>query len=133
MLNQSTYIRWASILAGLAVALGALGAHQLKDVLNPVSLNAWETGVRYQLIHAIAILILTLNYQYFEVKKIRQILNIFISGILCFSGSVYLLATQSITKLTVSWLGPITPIGGVLMISAWVLLFLQTFKSKSIK
>ena len=117
----------------IGVCFGALGAHSLKKVLTLESLAAWETGVRYQLIHGLAILIIATNDRLMESKGIISVLRLFISGVLLFSGSVYLLSTQSVSGLSVSFLGPITPIGGVLMITAWIMLFLQAVKTNKLK
>jgi uncharacterized membrane protein YgdD (TMEM256/DUF423 family) len=133
MEKQNYYIKWAAVLAAIGVSFGALGAHTLEKLLLPKSLTAWETAVRYQLIHAVVILILALNDRLMSEKNIRRILNFFILGVVFFSGSIYLLATQSLTGLSVSFLGPITPIGGVLMITAWILVFLQATKTTKLK
>ena len=133
MEKQNYYIKWAAALAAIAVCFGALGAHTLEKLLSPKSLTAWETAVRYQLIHAVVILILALNDKSISDKKTHRILNFFILGIVFFSGSIYLLSTQSLTGLSVSFLGPITPIGGVLMITAWILVFLQALKTTKLK
>ena len=128
--KQNNFILWASALMAIAVCFGALGAHALKKVLTADSLAAWETGVRYQLIHGLAILIIASGNHLFESKRIALVLKLFIAGIILFSGSIYLLSTQSLSGLSVSWLGPMTPIGGLLMISGWIMLFLQMLKSK---
>ncbi len=133
MQKQNNFIIWASAMMAIGVCFGALGAHSLKKVLTPESLAAWETGVRYQLIHGLAILIIATNDRLMESKGIISVLRLFISGILLFSGSVYLLSTQSVLGLSVSFLGPITPIGGVLMITAWIMLFLQAVKTNKLK
>ncbi len=133
MQKQNNFIIWASAMMAIGVCFGALGAHSLKKVLTPESLAAWETGVRYQLIHGLAILIIATNDRLMESKGIISVLRLFISGILLFSGSVYLLSTQSVSGLSVSFLGPITPIGGVLMITAWIMLFLQAVKTNKLK
>lgn len=131
MEKQNYYIKWAALLAAIAVCFGALGAHTLEKLLNAKSLTAWETAVRYQLIHSVVILILAMNEKVISEKKSHRILNLLILGIVFFSGSIYLLSTQSLTGLYVSFLGPITPIGGILMITAWILVFLQTLKPKN--
>jgi uncharacterized membrane protein YgdD (TMEM256/DUF423 family) len=133
MQKQNNFIIWASVMMAIGVCFGALGAHSLKKVLTLESLAAWETGVRYQLIHGLAILIIATNDRLMESKGIISVLRLFISGVLLFSGSVYLLSTQSVSGLSVSFLGPITPIGGVLMITAWIMLFLQAVKTNKLK
>ena len=130
---QNYYVKWAAALAAIGVSFGALGAHTLENLLSVKSLTSWETAVRYQLIHAVVILILALNDKLISDKKTHRILNFFILGIVFFSGSIYLLSTQSLTGLSVSFLGPITPIGGVLMITSWILVFLQAIKTTKLK
>jgi uncharacterized membrane protein YgdD (TMEM256/DUF423 family) len=130
MQKQNNFIMWGAALMAIGVSFGALGAHALKKVLSPDSLAAWETGVRYQLIHALAILIIATNDRLMQANGTNRVLRFLISGVLFFSGSIYLLSTQSISGLSVSWLGPFTPIGGVLMIGGWIMLFLQTLKNK---
>ena len=133
MEKQNYYIKWAAALAAIAVCFGALGAHSLEKVLSAKSLISWETAVRYQLIHAVVILVIALNDRLVAEKRVHRILNLLILGVLLFSGSIYFLSTQSISGISVSILGPITPIGGVLMITAWILLFLQAVKSTKVK
>ena len=128
--KQNYYIKWAAALGAIAVCFGALGAHTLEKMLSAKSLASWETAVRYQLIHAVVILIIALNDRLVSEKSVHRILNLFIIGVLFFSGSIYLLSTQSISGLHVPLLGPITPIGGLLMIAGWIMLFLQSVKSK---
>ena len=129
--KQNYYIKWAAALGAIAVCFGALGAHTLEKMLSAKSLASWETAVRYQLIHAVVILIIALNDRLVSEKSVHRILNLFIIGVLFFSGSIYLLSTQSISGLHVPLLGPITPIGGLLMIAGWIMLFLQRVKSKN--
>jgi uncharacterized membrane protein YgdD (TMEM256/DUF423 family) len=78
-------------------------------------------------------LVIALNDRLVAEKRVHRILNLLILGVLLFSGSIYFLSTQSISGISVSILGPITPIGGVLMITAWILLFLQAVKSTKVK
>ncbi len=118
------------LLAALGVIFGAFGAHALAERLTPDSLESYETAVRYQFYHAFALLIcglLTLKLD-FNIIKIPAYL--FVVGTILFSGSIYLLSTRSLTGITqTKILGPITPIGGTLLIIAWFLLAWQIFKS----
>jgi uncharacterized membrane protein YgdD (TMEM256/DUF423 family) len=133
MEKQNYYLKWAAALGAIAVSFGALGAHTLEKILSAKSLASWETAVRYQLIHSVVILVIALNDRLVSEKNAHRILNLFILGVLFFSGSIYLLSTQSINGLSVTILGPITPIGGVLMITAWIMLFLQAVKTNKLK
>ena len=112
----------ALILGALAIVLGAFGAHGLKKFLAVEQLNSFEIGVRYQMYHALFLLFVSqTNFITDKQKMIVFILTLF--GILLFSGSIYLLATSTITNIKTKFLGPITPIGGLLLISSWFYLF----------
>ncbi len=118
----------AALFGALAVILGALGAHQLKTMLSASSLEAFDKGVRYQMYHALFLLIIAMLYKPSVAKEIKLIAIFIVVGICLFSFSVYLLSTQSITHINFSFLGPITPLGGLSMISAWVLLAVKSKK-----
>ena len=112
----------ALILGALAIVLGAFGAHGLKKFLTIEQLNSFETGVRYQMYHALFLLFVAqTNYATDKQKMIIFLLTL--AGIVLFSGSIYLLNTSSITNIKAKFLGPITPIGGLLLISSWIYLF----------
>lgn len=105
-----------AILAASGVALGALGAHALKSVLTEPMLDAWKTGVLYQLFHALGLLIIGLLLQLHpESRGLVWAGSLLLIGCLCFSGSIYGLATTDLR-----WLGPVTPLGGLLMIGGWI-------------
>lgn len=117
----------SAIFGTTGVILGALGAHALKSVLSENLLNSFETGVRYQLIHALLLLILGFQNKI----KTRIIGNLIILGIILFSFSIYLLAIRDLIGIPeLSMLGPITPIGGLLLISAWVVILIRASKLK---
>jgi|ERR1044072_4764939 uncharacterized membrane protein YgdD (TMEM256/DUF423 family) len=114
---------WGSVLAFLAVALGAFGAHGLREKLTEESMAIYQTGVQYHMLHALALLLVAALSERLSLKSIIGWLFIF--GVLIFSGSLYLLAiTQQ------RWLGAITPIGGVCFLSGWFLLALSAFRSQ---
>lgn len=110
----------------LSVALGAFGAHALKALVAADKLGVFETGVRYQIIHGIALIVLSLyasqnNTSIGTQKGIEWAANFFIAGIICFSGSLYLLTLQNLFALSwASFLGPITPIGGLFFMLGWM-------------
>ena len=110
-----------------AVILGAFGAHALKEVLSESQLSSFQTGVRYQFFHGLAILILSFNMNYFT-KRLSSIIKIMSVGIILFSFSIYLLNIQDLIGFSMSYLGPITPIGGLLLITSWTLLFFNIKK-----
>jgi uncharacterized membrane protein YgdD (TMEM256/DUF423 family) len=125
---KSKLIVIAAFFGATAVILGALAAHQLKVMLSQASLEAFDKGVRYQMFHSLLLLFVALSYRTEIDKQIKPIAILTIMGICMFSFSIYLLSTQSITQLNVSFLGPITPIGGLCMIGAWVMLAINSKK-----
>jgi uncharacterized membrane protein YgdD (TMEM256/DUF423 family) len=122
-------ILFASVLGVIAIILGAFGAHALKEVLNENQLVSFETGVRYQFYHALFLLFLGTTILLSDKTK-KIILILVLVGVLFFSGSIYLLATNDLTSIDFKFLGPITPIGGLLLIGAWTALFLNILKQK---
>ena len=110
-----------------AVILGAFGAHALKEVLSENQLSSFQTGVRYQFFHGLTILILSFNMNYFT-KRLSSIIKIMSAGIILFSFSIFLLNIQDLVGFSMSYLGPITPIGGLLLITSWIGLFFSVKK-----
>jgi uncharacterized membrane protein YgdD (TMEM256/DUF423 family) len=109
----------ASINGFIAVALGAFAAHELQSRLSSELLNAFQTGVQYQMYHALALFgvgLLMVNFPNATLPKYSGYL--FLVGIILFSGSLYLLSLTGIR-----WLGAITPIGGLAFLAAWGFLF----------
>lgn len=128
-------LKLAAVSMGVAIALGAMGAHYLKESLDlPTDkLDSWKTGVLYQVIHSISIFIVILLARTFRIDKVKAIINLFFLGMLLFSGSIYLLTLNYAWQIdAVKLLGPITPIGGLLFISGWVLLLLSFKNSRKI-
>jgi len=113
-----------------AIILGAFGAHALKKVLTVDQLVTFETGVKYQMYHALFLLFLGLN-NHLSFKTKKTILVLTILGIIFFSGSIYLLATDSLNDINFKIIGFITPIGGLLLIMAWAILTIHFLKKKS--
>ncbi|GEC78572.1 DUF423 domain-containing protein [Flavobacterium aquatile] len=113
-----------------AIILGAFGAHALKKVLTLDQLATFETGVKYQMYHALFLLFLGLN-NHLTSKTKKTILIFTILGIIFFSGSIYLLATNALTAFDFKVIGFITPIGGLLLIVAWSILMIQFLKKKA--
>ena len=113
----------ACALGALAVILGAFGAHGLKGRLSADALLSFETGVRYQFIHVLAMLAAVWLYDRTGVSLPLAAGWLFAAGILLFSGSIYLLATRSLLGIeSWRWLGPVTPLGGLCFIAGWVVL-----------
>jgi len=111
------YIQTGGLLGGLSVALGAFGAHGLKDVLSSTDMEIYQTAVFYQFIHSVALLFFGLLKERFPALP-NWPGHLFITGIVVFSGSLYLLVGTQLR-----WMGAITPIGGICFITAWLGLF----------
>ncbi|AEM70609.1 protein of unknown function DUF423 [Allomuricauda ruestringensis DSM 13258] len=114
----------------LAVIFGAFGAHALKRKLTPELLQSFETGVKYQMYHAIVLLVLAFNLN-FDRPLDSAIVNCFIFGTLLFSFSIYALCWGAAKGNKPRFLGPVTPIGGLLLVMGWALL-LYSFVSNLI-
>lgn len=118
-----------SLFGMIAIILGAFGAHALKKVLLPEQLVTFETGVRYQMYHALFLIFIALLTDLHEKSK-KTIYYLVVFGILLFSGSIYLLATNNLTSFDFKVIGFVTPIGGLLLMVAWGILFLNFVKKK---
>jgi uncharacterized membrane protein YgdD (TMEM256/DUF423 family) len=114
----------------LAIIFGAFGAHLLKKYLSIEELNTFEVGVRYQMYHALFLLFLSTRKDIAE-KTIKTIYNLVVAGVVLFSGSIYLLATKSLTLFDFKIIVFATPLGGFLLIIAWAVLFLTILRKKS--
>lgn len=120
------YLVIGAALAGLAVVLGAFGAHGLKSVLSTQQLNTFEIGVRYQMYHSIALLLLPALSAYVSSKWVNRAAFCFVTGTVLFSGSLYALAISGI-----KWFGPVTPLGGLFFIAGWTLLMIGLLVGRS--
>jgi len=120
---------FASILGALAVIFGAFGAHALKQLLNTEQLKSFETGVKYQMYHAIVLLLIGFNFN-LETTSEKYMVYSFIVGILLFSFSIYGLVISSAKNKKLRFLGPITPLGGLLLVCGWCLLFYSILGTK---
>ncbi|MGI9552885.1 MAG: DUF423 domain-containing protein [Aurantibacter sp.] len=115
------------VLGVLAVVLGAFGAHGLEGKLDPGAIQTFETGVRYQMYHALFLMILG-NMGQLPATNKKWIYYFVILGVILFSFSIYLLATNGLTSFDFRAIGFVTPIGGVLLIAGWGLLGLGCLK-----
>ena len=119
------FLRIASLLGALTVVIGAFAAHGLKKIFTPDQIALVETGVRYQFYHTIALFIAAILYREYSGSLVTWAGRLFQIGILLFSGSLYLLAwIQSAGLTDFTWVGAITPFGGLSFIAGWICLFL---------
>ena len=119
----------ASILGMLSVVFGAFGAHGLKALISVESLQSFETGVRYQMYHALLLLFVGIS-SFISTKNKKIIFYLILIGIIFFSGSIYGLATNELTSFDFKTIALITPIGGLLLILSWAVLLISVIKSK---
>lgn len=115
--SSKKFMILASLMMALGVMIGAFGAHALKENLDDYSRSIFATGVEYQFYHALGLFVVAFTLHVKEDAKIRVAGYIMLGSIFVFSGSLYILALSDLT-----WLGAITPIGGLGFIVAWVLL-----------
>ena len=127
---NSSFFRIGALLGGLSVILGAFAAHGLKSILPLDAVAIFETGVRYQFYHALALLILGLATDKLYSKWVNLSGKSFIIGVLLFSGSLYLLTFLKAAGTTamLKYAGIITPFGGLAFIAGWIFLFLASYK-----
>jgi uncharacterized membrane protein YgdD (TMEM256/DUF423 family) len=121
----------ASVFGLIAVVFGAFGAHSLKAQIDTSALAIWSKGVEYQFYHVFALLFLAV-VPGFTSRYVSLAYWFFTLGILFFSGSLYLLATREILHLSfVNYIGPVTPVGGLMFILGWVCVFLSALREKN--
>jgi len=123
-----TILSVAAISGLLAVAIGAFGAHGLKAIISPEMLEVYKTGVQYQFYHTFALLAVGILMNFNQSKALKWSAYLFITGMILFSGSLYVLAISGVKAL-----GVITPFGGITWIAAWFLLFVHCRQLKSSK
>jgi len=111
-----------------AILLGAFGAHGLEKLINDGEITTYDTGVKYQMYHALFLLILA-GIDKITPKGKKVVLILIAIGVICFSFSLYLLATNSLTGFDFRRIGFITPIGGILLIAGWLMLAYRIFKA----
>ena len=124
------WIIFIAILGAVTVILGAIGAHTLRNTLDAIQLNSFATGVRYQMWHIFAIAGCVLLSKQFGVN-LKISLWLFSIGILLFSGSIFLLSTSPVHGMEgVKTIGLATPIGGLILVAAWLSVGIQFFRNK---
>ncbi|QDO93510.1 DUF423 domain-containing protein [Formosa sediminum] len=117
------------VLGCLSVGIGAFAAHGLKPLLTVESLQTFETGVRYQMYHALFLVFVGSTNMLSKAKK-TVVFYLVLLGVILFSGSIYGLATNTLSAFNFKSIGFVTPIGGVLMILGWLVMILSCFNSK---
>lgn len=123
------FFKTACILGALSVALGAFGAHGLKNLLGAQQLVTFETAVRYQFYHVFALLFTAILYKEVRTKLVIAAGWCFISGIILFCGSLFMMiCLQALDVAGFRWLGPITPLGGLAFIAGWILMLAASIK-----
>jgi len=128
-MNKSIVLT-GSIVLVLSIILGAMAAHALEKVLPPDKIASFETGVRYAMYHGLAFLILGLGAE--KLPKLTWVFRLLLAGVILFSGSIFFLALQPVLQVSLKFLGPVTPLGGVLMIAGWLLLTIGLIRRNSI-
>lgn len=113
----------------LAVIIGAFGAHGLKPLIDETARESFETGVKYQMYHAL-LLILAGSFKLHQFRFQKVIFFLLLFGVICFSGSIYLLATNNLTPLDFQGIALVTPLGGALLIAGWFFLLIEFIKIK---
>ena len=113
----------------LAVIIGAFGAHGLKPLLEEAARESFETGVKYQMYHALLFLLVG-SYKLNSFRFEKAIFYLLLFGVICFSGSIFLLATNNLTSVDFSGIALVTPLGGTLLIAAWIILLIEFIKIK---
>jgi uncharacterized membrane protein YgdD (TMEM256/DUF423 family) len=121
---NTTVLIAAALFAITAILLGAFGAHAFKKLISPEKLASFEVGVRYQMYSALALLIIGFQLDFSPYAERLAIYGI-ISGTILFSGSIYILSFSAYWKTNLKFLGPITPLGGLLMIIGWTSLLIS--------
>jgi uncharacterized membrane protein YgdD (TMEM256/DUF423 family) len=130
MMKNNILIK-AGIFGVIAVILGAFGAHALKEILSAEHLVSFQTGVRYQIIHSVVLLFLFLIVDKYKSKQMVIAAKLIFWGIILFSGSIYILTLKNILGIEMlKFAGPVTPIGGALIILGWIFIIIGGIKLK---
>lgn len=128
---HKNYLSIAALLGAITVATGAFGAHGLQQITSDTHIiQSYQTAVFYQMIHVLALLITGILFEQFKPAFLTWAANLFIAGIFFFSGSIYILTYLKIKGLVTTWIGPVTPLGGLLFIAGWLMLLLGVQRKK---
>ena len=125
------FLKIAAFMGALTVIFGAFAAHAIKSRVNTETLSIFETGVRYQMYHVFAIFLVGIIYKEFPFKYMIWAGNLFLAGIILFSGSLYALTFfKANGNENMNWLGAVTPFGGTCFIVGWSLILLSLYQPK---
>ena len=127
-MNRKLFIS-ASVLGLIAVIIGAFAAHGLKPLISFEAIQSFETGVRYQMYHTFLLLFVGVS-KTLPNKTKNAIFYLVLSGVLLFSGSIYGLATDNLTTFSFKSIALVTPVGGLLLISAWIVMLISFIRIK---
>lgn len=127
-----TILLTGTVMGVLAIILGAFGAHGLEKLVDAEAVKTFETGVTYQMYHALFLLFLGI-FSGMTVKTKKRVFLFVVSGVILFSFSIYLLALNSLTTFDFKIIGFLTPIGGVLMIIGWICLGYNILTQKALE
>ena len=126
---HKTFLSLGALFGGIAVALGAFGAHGLKNIVSSDVVSVFQTGVQYQMYHTLALLVVAIVYERLPNQWIRWSGYLFSFGILFFSGSLYLITALKAEETSIPvFIGAVTPVGGLLFILGWLSLLIGIFK-----
>jgi uncharacterized membrane protein YgdD (TMEM256/DUF423 family) len=128
--RMKTTLIWATAFGVTGIAFGALGAHALKAYLTANQLASFETGVRYQIYHALFLVALAAIQHTGAIAKTSMVRNLIVVGTFLFSFSIYALALQIVLGANLRFLGPVTPIGGIVLMLGWLLLLIKAVRKQ---
>ena len=127
---HSVFVMTGTFLAGLAVILGAFGAHGLKKIVPPETVTTFQTGVQYQMYHALALIFVGMLFEKADTGIMKWAGICFVIGILLFSGSLYLITLlKAKNTVGLSGIGIITPFGGLFFVAGWLMMLIAVWKS----
>jgi uncharacterized membrane protein YgdD (TMEM256/DUF423 family) len=131
-MNNRT-LAWASAILLIAVGLGAFGAHAISERVDLRAYGNWQTAAQYQFVHGLALLGLAALDVRLASRLVSLVRILFVLGVICFCGSLYLLATREImgTAGLTRFLGPITPLGGLMFMAGWAVLLVGSLRKKA--
>lgn len=125
-------LAWPAGILLIAVVLGAFGAHGMQPLLDERAYQNWQTAAQYQFYHGLALLALAALDHRLVPATVAWVRTLFVMGVFCFSGSLYLLAAREVLGIEAYTriLGPITPLGGLLFVAGWAALLIAAWRPR---